>query len=129
LFVVGLGDLERDQTREAVGVERDAELRERETRRRPLRDEEEWLGARVVAELDEQVGLVLAALLVAAREGLAHAVETLRGRRPQRRGPLRRRDGLPLAVPVRAVRGPAARQVDARAGIAVVVEEDEAALG
>ena len=91
----------------------------------PLRDEQQGLGVAVVAELHEEIGLVQTATLLAARKGLPHAVEPLCHERDQRRCPSRRGDRVSMLVPPGAVRRPTAREVDARAGVAVFVKEDQ----
>ena len=128
-LVVGFGHRERRQQREAIVVDGRAEVWQSQPGVRPHGNEEQGLRGGVVAELDEQIGLEGLAAPLAAGKGLEDAIKPLGGQGDQRLGPGLGGDRVTPLVPLSPVAGPSAWQVDARAGIAVTVEVDEAALG
>ena len=71
------------QAGEAILVNAEPDFGVRQPGISPLRDEQERLGAAVVAELHEKIGLVQTALLLAAHKRLPHAVEPLCHERDQ----------------------------------------------
>ena len=119
------GDRERHEARQAIGVDPYAHLWDGKPGVRRLGQEEERLSLSVVAELHEEVGLVAPTPLRAARERVAHAVEPFARQGLEGHCPFRRGDRMTPLVPPGTIERPAARQVDARSGIAVIVKEDQ----
>jgi len=125
-LVVVFGHGEGREAAKSRFVDGQPELRNGEAGIGPFGDEEEGAAVGVVAELDEEVGFVGPALLLAAREGLGDPVEPLGWKRLEGVCPFGRRNDVPGLAPLCSVREPSLGKVDAGPRVSVVVEVDQA---